>query len=419
MGKGGGAKASLVDPSAAMASYQKAADVIEKQFPIALAQFQSSAASGLAAQLDQYGKASAESAPFSQTAKDAVNELRFMLGMAKTSDSLGLADQVGALADSSKSWQDTTGVLQGGVTEMLRNIQTKMSNAELLSNPTERAAAKQGILDDVQNATNRIYNERVMYGQQRWGSTYGDTALRPVDTAADGTRFGSASDYGMHDLTYAGTNLSGATRPEVGSAQDILENKDWLALQDIHQKLSQYGQEFEAKYSLEPNKAPTAQQVMDKLTSTPGYQANLQQGEQSLSRSQAARGILQSGNGALEAAKFGADYATAAYQQQIGNLANLAGINMPVTQQQIGNTTQLGNNLQNQYNLTGQTAQTSMQDIARSRESAFIRSGDAQLQAAMMNAQLKTQASMQNAAQGASMMGGIGSLAGQVLGMVL
>lgn len=471
MGKGGGgsAKASLVDPSAAMASYQKGADVIEQQFPIALANFQASANTGLAAQLEQYGKAAAEGATFSQTSKDAVNELRFMLGMPKLSESIGLSNQMQSLADGANAF---TTVGSYKLYDLLGGIATQMQNAESLTDSAQRAAAKANIMKQITNVNNAIQNDMIArangtiyYDRMQKGGGYsgadaqklgGGSAIKPFaiggNTFANGAVGGTygfeglpegakPEDYGY--VSYLPTDISGPLTQFGVSVNQLVAKGDGNAqgtstqqqvdeitadalqteLRKLATQTKSLGDTFNQQYSVEANKAPTGDEVAAKLEQTPGYQFNFQQGSKALERTQAARGILSSGNALIEANQFGQGLAEQTYQQQVQNLAQLAGINMPVTQQGIGNMTQLGQNLQNQYNGYGQAAQQSVQDIARSRESAFIRSGDAQLQAAMMNAQLQTQASLANAQMkqqsGMASMGGIGQLAGSLLGMFL
>ena len=61
------------------------------------------------------------------------------------------------------------------------------------------------------------------------------------------------------------------------------------------------------------------------ITSTPGYQFNLQQGLQAQQAQQAAQGRLVSGGGLLQANQFGQQYATSSLQQQQALLAQLSG----------------------------------------------------------------------------------------------
>ena len=63
------------------------------------------------------------------------------------------------------------------------------------------------------------------------------------------------------------------------------------------------------------------------ITSTPGYQFNLQQGLQAQQAQQAAQGRLVSGGGLLQAQQFGQQYATSSLQQQQNLLSTLSGAN--------------------------------------------------------------------------------------------
>ena len=61
------------------------------------------------------------------------------------------------------------------------------------------------------------------------------------------------------------------------------------------------------------------------ITSTPGYQFNLQQGLQAQQAQQAAQGRLVSGGGLLQAQQFGQQYATSQLSQQQALLSQLSG----------------------------------------------------------------------------------------------
>ena len=63
------------------------------------------------------------------------------------------------------------------------------------------------------------------------------------------------------------------------------------------------------------------------ITSTPGYQFNLQQGLQAQQAQQAAQGRLVSGGGLLQAQQFGQQYAQSSLSQQENLLATLSGAN--------------------------------------------------------------------------------------------
>ena len=59
------------------------------------------------------------------------------------------------------------------------------------------------------------------------------------------------------------------------------------------------------------------------ITQTPGYQFALDQGNQAINRSAAAKGMLNSGNVLAELSKYGQGMASQGYQQQLNNLQSL------------------------------------------------------------------------------------------------
>lgn len=368
MGKGGGkAKASLVNPNQAIAAYQKGADVIEQQFPIALQQYQQYANQGLRQELDQYYQSQLSGYTYSQTAKDAMNELRGFLGMAPVSKTADMGIKLQSLID-----QVGASNLNGSSTDQeLRQLLPKVTAAEQLTDPAQRAAAKADIMAQLDKLK--------------------------VSTQVSLAAFGDAKD---------------GAKTEDG----INRNATRQALSDLVGQIGNVASDFSNGYGEEVAKGPTAADIQAKLEATPGYQFQLNQGQKALERTQAARGTLASGNALLEAQQFGQGLAQQTYNQQISQLADLAGMNMPVVQQGINNQMTQAGTVLNQGNAYGAMAQQSIQDIARSREGAFANAGNAQLQAALMNAQLKTQVSMQNAEAANKMFGGIGSLIGTVAG---
>ncbi len=64
------------------------------------------------------------------------------------------------------------------------------------------------------------------------------------------------------------------------------------------------------------------------VTSTPGYQFNLQQGEAAVNGGEAASGYLNSGNRGTALANFGQGLATSTYNNQFLQLSQLAGANI-------------------------------------------------------------------------------------------
>ena len=62
------------------------------------------------------------------------------------------------------------------------------------------------------------------------------------------------------------------------------------------------------------------------VTSTPGYQFNLSQGETAVNQGMAGMGLLGSGNQGAALTQYGQNYATNQYQTQLQNLMSLSGV---------------------------------------------------------------------------------------------
>jgi hypothetical protein len=84
------------------------------------------------------------------------------------------------------------------------------------------------------------------------------------------------------------------------------------------------------------------------VTKLPGYQFNLEQGEGSLARQFIAAGYGGSGNMGAGLVKYGQDYASSAYQQQVQILSQLAGITAPSSPAALGGNALTGQSNQNQ-----------------------------------------------------------------------
>lgn len=109
------------------------------------------------------------------------------------------------------------------------------------------------------------------------------------------------------------------------SAQDDIEKK-MLKGQNkaagLLQPYNQTGQAANSKLSALLGLDPSADQgaITNSIRSTPGYQFRLDQGQQALERSQAAKGGLFSGRAMKEAQDYGQGLADQTYQQAVANL---------------------------------------------------------------------------------------------------
>ena len=88
------------------------------------------------------------------------------------------------------------------------------------------------------------------------------------------------------------------------------------------------------------------------ITSTPGYQFNLDQGADAVAREMGAAGLGGSGNEGIALTQYGQNYATSALTQQETMLAQLSGLQTTSSNSNLLNTS--SNASQQSFNQTGQ-----------------------------------------------------------------
>jgi hypothetical protein len=128
-----------------------------------------------------------------------------------------------------------------------------------------------------------------------------------------------------------GTSLGDVLKYAKTGAQIIGGISQFMGGQQARQAGKQVGQLQADPYAQYRSQAASQLQNLlanpNTITSTPGYQFNLQQGLQAQQAQQAAQGRLVSGGGLLQAQQFGQQYATSNLQQQQNLLATLSGAN--------------------------------------------------------------------------------------------
>jgi hypothetical protein len=139
---GFGTPIALADPQSALAQFQQAANVIEQQYPGALSAYQGYVERGQKGALDAQSQALISNLPVSDTATAALGELRGYLGLPAISPTAGLSTQMGNIANRLN--------VAGAPPELssqLTVMQDQLRQAEDLSDPTDREAMKQQVMD--------------------------------------------------------------------------------------------------------------------------------------------------------------------------------------------------------------------------------------------------------------------------------
>ncbi len=135
-----------------------------------------------------------------------------------------------------------------------------------------------------------------------------------------------------------------------GSSTAGASSEDFLKqVQDINSLKNQ----IQSQYSQAGYGAPSAEQVLKRLESTPGYTTQLQSGLSGVQNTAIARGLFGSGRAAQEITKYGQDYAQNALTNQFNRSAAIAGITVPTVSQASTQTVQQGAPIMSSTQLAG------------------------------------------------------------------
>lgn len=145
-------------------------------------------------------------------------------------------------------------------------------------------------------------------------------------------------------------------------------------------------------------KALTGEQIQQKVAGLPGYQFQFDQGLSAIEHSQASKGLLNSGRTAKALTSYGQGFASQMYGEHLNRLSGVLGATSLFPMQQMGQETAFG-----MAQLGARTQQgTSAADV--------------QMQAGSAIANALAMGGQRQWGRNESMLSGIGSLAGQVIG---
>lgn len=402
MGMKGGA--ATIDMSGANAAFGNAINEINRLYPQAVNEYNLASAEQFRT-LTQAGVDLGQAAlPFSQTAKDSLNELRQYLGMAPVSQSAGLADDLksaytgltssdfilgSGLSQQSQNWAGSNPISQAYGTELsqLQSIQRRMDSAESLTDPAERVAAREAIVNDLNSLADAFTSKHFV-----------------ADLEASGRYTPAEAAPGEMKIYSTKTTEGGTIGRKLEEANVLVQN--------TAKNLRDYATDYANKYTDSGPQALSSQEISDRLTQTPEYQFAFEQGNQALQRSQSARGVLNSGNAAVEATQFGQNLANNVYQGHLQRLAQLSGMTLPTANQNISSIQNQGGLLSQAYQAAGAQRSGLLSSQAGQLAGVYSAQGNAATNAAVAQAQMQTQANMASGA-------GFGQLLGTVLGGII
>lgn len=153
-----------------------------------------------------------------------------------------------------------------------------------------------------------------------------------------------------------------------------------------NQQLQQLSNQFDENYSTQGTGGYSGDQVMQKLSATPGYQFQMDAGTSAIARQGAATGMLGSGNTGAALMEFGQGLASNTYNTYMANLGNIANMGNTATGQISANQISLGQGLTQLTQGLGAAGMQTYQGI-----------GDTIMQSDALQAQLRNQDAQFNA----------------------
>lgn len=180
---------------------------------------------------------------------------------------------------------------------------------------------------------------------------------------------------------------------ELYGAMDLIpDNKAF------QQEIRSLSNEFEASYDIKPTAgAYTGDEVMNKISSTPGFQYQFEQGQKAIERQQAAVGMLGSGNTLLAAQEKGQGLAQSYFNTHMDRLGQIVQEGSGATQQLASNQVNEGKDYAAMWQGVGQTAMQVEQSRGQAGMDTQAAIGQTQAEYRYKSGQLYADAAMFNA----------------------
>src|ERR1019366_6841347 len=160
--------------------------------------------------------------------------------------------------------------------------------------------------------------------------------------------------------------------------------------------LNNFGNSWSSAYTPDFQAGYTGQQVANVVTSLPGYQFAVNQGEQAIQAGGASKGELASGNTDIALQNFGQSTSDSYYNQYMGYLQGVVAQGAPATAQISANQINNQNALSTLAQQGGSAAMQTENAQAQAAYSQLMASGQLWNQDALFNAQAQNNSIMQS-----------------------
>lgn len=348
-----------------------------------------------------YADAQATLSPLSLAGHNAMNEWMRMLGMDGISQSEDYYKKLDPWAAGNKE---------------LEQFQQKLRDAEKYKSAEERTNAKSMILNEISRFKDtkqtQMDQEIAKLESQKkdiWSSKeLDDLGMKSYTSNRDGGWKGYAITFDYQRNLFREQNDE-KKRHNQGLDEQIkeVEAKYGEELQNI----TNFKGDFDSDYTTEDLRGYTGEQIEEKLASTPGYQFQLDQGTQAISRMAAATGELASGKTGAALVDYGQGLATNTYNNYMTNLANIAATGTQATGQMAANSINEAQSMGQLSTMQGQYGGQSITGIGQSYNQAYANVAAARERIAMFNAQMQYNSKQANLnRRAASSMGALNAM---------
>lgn len=264
--------------------------------------------------------------PMSTASFNAMNEYMRMLGM----DPITGTSQTAAR------------VRQAGYGDIAGAIEA----ADQIVDPVQRQQAKQNVINQINTSiageaapdVKALQDQLAQYQDIYKRSTSGDIAgMNQANMDANALLYGVQGSPSSEGATQIYKSIPIIEQQIAAKQAAFNQGKEarYAALAPVRD-------EFAQNYSAERQAGYTGEQVAAKVAATPGYEFQLNQGTQAITRQQAAAGMLNSGQTGIALAEYGQNLAQNAYAGYMNNLSNIVNQGSGATMQIAANQAGLG-----------------------------------------------------------------------------
>lgn len=372
-----------VDPSIALDYFSQASQAQAAGYDKGLAMYKPALDKAVTYINSGYSSANSTLKPLSTASGEALNEQLRYLGLDPIQKTAGYGDAIRTVGSAFDPSSD--------IGKYAVSLADKLDSAAGIKDPAQRAAAKQDLLTQFDSAKAMINNpiqakidaikipQALTVEQYRSGLNQQAIAagvrMDPEQMLADAEAGVANRQAGINALTKKKTDLQNQLKANDG----VLSSLDGFK----NQFANSYGDQYDAPY--------TGDQIADKITNTPGYQFQLEQGQQALERSASSQGMLHSANTQLAVQEFGQQQANSYFQNQMNSLGQVIAQGTPATMQISANQASQGGMLAQIAQLYGTAAMDTERAKADFVGQQLMASGNLFNQTAEFNAGLQFQ----------------------------